>query len=88
MKALFKGKIKSMTRGTGNEKPQDMIDRVHIKCDLIGNVLDSKVPDAKQVLAEITFTLKPIVADGLKFGQEISVLISDSEIFHNSDGKL
>jgi len=81
MKVLLKGKIKSMTRGNGTEKSQDLVDRVHIKCDLQGNVIDSKFADAKKVLAaEISFALKPVEADTLKFGQEIHVLISDSEV--------
>lgn len=50
---------------------------VEVRLDLSGAVSDARTPDAKKVEgAEMVLRLKPLVADELKFGQELCVTVS------------
>jgi hypothetical protein len=69
MKALLRGHIRSMEERDSDEKV------VAIELTPEGTA-DVKGPDAKKVLAEMTVYVKPVVAQELRFGQELFIELS------------
>jgi hypothetical protein len=70
MKARWNGKISEMRRDN---------EWIYLKVTVTGSVLEGegvRGQDAKATGAEIELHFKPVVADNLKFGQELHFTIS------------
>lgn len=71
MKVKLKGRIKSMQE---HDRGGESLVSVHVQPD--GNVESAKGPDAKKAQSDIYLYVKPLVAQELKFGQELFVTVS------------
>jgi hypothetical protein len=71
MKTVLDGQIEEMRRER---------DVVEITLRLKGNVKDAQGgPESKTASAEVKLRVKPLVADRLRFGQKLFVVITDEE---------
>jgi hypothetical protein len=50
---------------------------VLVHCEISGRMDDVKNPDAKIVTGELTMRVRPIVAEGLRYGQKLKLEILD-----------
>ena len=71
MRAKLKGKVKEMRE----------VSRGDVSCVMItlhpeGSVTDMKGPDAKRIDADVILSVKQLVAQELKFGQELHFEVS------------
>lgn len=71
MRASFKGKISKITRDEDNGAGC-----VNIELDLKGKV-DTKAVNAKEASLSLSLQLKPLIADEIKIGSTITVLLTD-----------
>jgi hypothetical protein len=70
MKAMMRGRIQRMMRHGNGET-------VEITLDVTGSVDKERSPAAKPAGAAVVLRLKPVVADELRFGQEVYVTVAD-----------
>lgn len=73
MKAKLKGKITAMSEIERGET------LVSVTIQPNGVVTDAKGPDAKKIEMDMVFFVKPLVAQQLKFGQDLFFTVSDVE---------
>ncbi len=74
MKAKLQGRIKAM-----GPSLKDSASMVAISVDLAGAVDESKSPEAKKIESEFVFYVKNVVAQQLKYGQNVVVTMSTEE---------
>lgn len=70
MKAKLTGKITTVS------KCQNI---VNITASFTGVVIDAP-PNAKEISFEAAMSLKPLIADQLKIGSTLTIIVSDEEI--------
>lgn len=74
MKAKLRGRITAMSEIERGDQTL-----VSITIQPKGAVSDAKGPDAKKIEMDMAFFVKPLVAQELKFGQELFFTVSTEE---------